>query len=464
VPAEGELAGPLDGLTTLLGFLGFHGSGSAWQTRLVDGSYAGNSVRPAVGQQPAALHQAASWVPNDAIFAQVTTMDPVGLWTYVQDVAEGEEQLIDMLLERGLDVEADLFGNLGRELTLWVQPVRSLAPPQLYGVVPVRDGEALMRVMDGLCDFIAELQGDLGVSHRPYRGSTYTVLDLGIPIGFSPSYTVLDGNLWFSNSSTLIKRTIRQIQKGEDYERGAHPFFAELLGDDGRLADDIQSAFYFDAGSLLAAYYSTGRAFAGMIPPDMGLPPDLASSLPEPEIFERHFRPETSVTRLVGGQLHTHRVSSLGPEVPLLGLVAGAGLGFVQASAPAPAPGPGGFEFGPVDSAPLGYGGGGPTPPAPAPAEPSGEAMLTSINLQLVDLALLIYSIENSDYPTSLDELVEATPAYPEGYLQSAEVPLDGWGRALHYARTGAGVYELYSFGPNGQDDGGAGDDLGTDD
>ena len=41
-------------------------------------------------------------------------------------------------------------------------------------------------------------------------------------------YAVIDGKLWLSNSSTLIKRRIRAYAKCEDYARGVHPFFADL--------------------------------------------------------------------------------------------------------------------------------------------------------------------------------------------------------------------------------------------
>ena len=53
------------------------------------------------------------------------------------------------------------------------------------------------------------------------------------------------------------------------------------------------------------------------------------------------------------------------------------------------------------------------------------------------------------------------TENYPNGYLDGAALPLDGWDRALVY-RTVDGGYKLYSMGPNGEDDDGGGDDISS--
>ncbi|MDF1797832.1 MAG: type II secretion system protein GspG [Planctomycetota bacterium] len=453
VPTEGMLAESLANVSSLFEFFGFYGTGSAWQTRLVDGTYQSDSTRPANGATPYPLDGSAAWIPNDALFAQITSLDPVAFWGYVTEVTTGEEELIELLLERGIDLEGDLIANFGGEIAFWMQPVLSLAPPQVYGVMPVRNGEAVMATLDGLCDFAAEMEPDFGVSHRPYRGNDYTVLDLGVPIGFSPSYTIIDGNLWFSNSSTLIKRMIRQRSKGEEYERGAHPFFASLVGEDGKLPADIHDAYYFDIGAMLSAYYGTGRAFAAMVPAELGLPEGFAAALPDPELFSRHFLPETSVTRFRGDHLFTRKVSSFGPEVPLIvggaaaALIPTVFLGTTESMSPEV------VWTEPEYAGQIGLGGARGAPL-------STEASMTEVNLSLVDLGLLIYNLENGDYPAKLEDLVSSTSSYPEGYLNMSEVPVDGWGRSFYYERVSASEYHIRSFGPNGTDDGGAGDDL----
>jgi len=448
MPTEGVVAETIGNLEALFQFFGFHGAGSAWQTRIVDGSYHGRAVRPATGVARADLTDAIGHIPNEATFAQVGTMNPASFWSYVEGLAGDNEALFDMLDARGIDVEAGLMQNLGKTYAFWMEPVRSLAPPQMYMVIPVADGERLMATLDELVAFASELEPGLQSTNRPYRGSAYTMLDVGIPLGFSPTYTVIDGELWLSNSSTLIKRRIRGAAKGEDYERGAHPFFGELD------AKDMQGAMYFDLGSMMGAYYSTGRAFAGMIPPDLGLPPGLAGELPEPDLFERHFAPETTVTHFVGDELHTFKRSSLGPEIPVLGFAAGLAVPATFMSSGVPVEGGVAFTF--EDD--LGVGGIS-VEPAGVP-EVSVEEMVTDASLTTVDVGLLIYSLENGDYPASLDELVVASSSYEEGYLGMSEVPLDGWGNALVYERVSDSDYRLRSKGADGMDDQGAGDDM----
>ena len=66
-------------------------------------------------------------------------------------------------------------------------------------------------------------------------------------------------------------------------------------------------------------------------------------------------------------------------------------------------------------------------------------------------LALRIHGLEHGAYPAALEELAS---------LLDGDVPLDVFtGEALHYRRDG-NTYRLWSVGPNGTDDDGAGDDL----
>ena len=454
LPTEGAMADALGNVSSLLAFFGFHGEGSAWQTRLVDGVYAGKAVRPVGGQPRVDLTDAIAMVPADAVMAQVGTLDPGVLWREARAMAQGEEELLALFAEGGIDLEADLMDNLGRTYAMWMEPVKSLAPPQMHVVMPVRDGAKLMAALDAITDMVAEQGPDVGVSHRPYRGSSYTVLDLGIPIGFSPSYAVIDGHLWLSNSSTLIKRRIRAVAKGEVADGGPHPALAGLD------PEDLQAAMHFDLGALLSAYYATGRAFAGMVPAGVGLPQGWASALPEPDIFARHLRPETRVTRFVGDELVTLSQSSLGPELALAGMGVGAAMPMMMIGRVD------GLDEDPAWEAEGGWlegdlagGAGGIFFEDDDPLAMTFEEAVTDANLATVDLALLIYNLENDDYPASLADLTTATSSYPQGYLGGSEVPKDGWDNELVYERVSKTGYRLRSAGANGVDEDGEGDD-----
>ena len=83
------------------------------------------------------------------------------------------------------------------------------------------------------------------------------------------------------------------------------------------------------------------------------------------------------------------------------------------------------------------------------------DRAVTGRQLTRVAAALALHQAENGRFPDTLSAL---TPDY------LAEVPRDYFtGRALAYDLT-EGAYELYSVGPNGRDDGGAGPEEGGDD
>jgi hypothetical protein len=57
--------------------------------------------------------------------------------------------------------------------------------------------------------------------------------------------------------------------------------------------------------------------------------------------------------------------------------------------------------------------------------------------------------------------LLQKTDAFPDGFLKSGAVPKDGWNRDLVYAgATDGSTYNLYSFGADGIDQQGSGDDV----
>jgi len=78
---------------------------------------------------------------------------------------------------------------------------------------------------------------------------------------------------------------------------------------------------------------------------------------------------------------------------------------------------------------------------------------------------VVVFQIEKGHLPPSLADLVQATDQYPQGYLPAAtdgshSLRPDPWGNAYVYKVTGE-QYQLYSMGPDGEDDGGADDDIG---
>ena len=110
----------------------------------------------------------------------------------------------------------------------------------------------------------------------------------------------------------------------------------------------------------------------------------------------------------------------------------------------------------------------------PRLAGKSEEAQIGAAKAQITNLgtALGQYELYAGRYPTTEQGLfaLQLKPvSAPEPrdwrgpYLTSKEVPLDPWGNPYLYVCPGvrnATDYDLWSAGPNGQDDSGAGDDI----
>lgn len=85
--------------------------------------------------------------------------------------------------------------------------------------------------------------------------------------------------------------------------------------------------------------------------------------------------------------------------------------------------------------------------------------------LRGVEQALELFFYEYDRYPEDLDELLSPPPPLgnpdgePEEYLD--ESPRDPWGNVVIYNYLeDEDDFDLYSMGPNGEDDGGEGDDV----
>ena len=76
-------------------------------------------------------------------------------------------------------------------------------------------------------------------------------------------------------------------------------------------------------------------------------------------------------------------------------------------------------------------------------------------------LSLNVFRADRGRYPDALSELLEPTDSFPRGFLEETGATNDGWGRELRYlAEEDGGSFRLWSKGPNGADDDGAGDDV----
>jgi hypothetical protein len=84
----------------------------------------------------------------------------------------------------------------------------------------------------------------------------------------------------------------------------------------------------------------------------------------------------------------------------------------------------------------------------------------THAELARLQTGIIIYQILNDEYPASLAQLLESSED-GQPYIDAPQAGLrnDGWGNGFIYHPTG-NEFKLYSVGPNGQDEGGQGDDV----
>jgi len=148
--------------------------------------------------------------------------------------------------------------------------------------------------------------------------------------------------------------------------------------------------------------------------------------------------------------------SSYGPETPLTLLALGVGA-MRNVRRPPPVPLSGG-------EAPPGAVEGAPKPPeATPPPEPteSDEVLSTRAGLLTIRSGIAVYRADAGRIPDQLALLTKPTTNFPEAFLNGKPLPQDGWKREFIYKPEADGKkYALYSAGPDGKDDNGAGDDI----
>ena len=105
-----------------------------------------------------------------------------------------------------------------------------------------------------------------------------------------------------------------------------------------------------------------------------------------------------------------------------------------------------------------------PVPPRPAITPEQLEADLVEEAMSDCMAALASFQRDHGRYPESLEEMLEP-PALPSGEPSDSyvsEIPSEFWYHVGYRfpAESGEMPYALYFLGPNGLDDGGAGDDV----
>jgi len=380
-----------------------------------------------------------SKVPDDAMFAFASSIDPAGLVAKLREtlVGFGAEEPVHALEEDVGFTFDQLAGDLGQGFVFYAMPIKGLAIPESYAWLELAAPDAFAEGLGLICAALETHLPGVSASTRDYRvrdaasGERIAIpitsislpAELATPapgVSLQPSFTIVDGHLVVCLSSFHLKRELKRLHEGEGAVAAAFPTIPE----GARTVARMDWAVFFDGLLSLA------KAFAGMA--DMGgmeLPFDPAA-LPDGAVLARYLRPTTHVSLAIeGGRLVQHE-SSLGPEALVLPAVTAA-----------------------LASARM---------EAASVVDPRADAIEARAkrNVQIVDSTLVIYSLENDGrFPSTLEELTAPTESYPRGFLEETELLEDPWGHPLRYERTET-EYRLWSVGPNGVDEDGGGDDV----
>lgn len=343
-----------------------------------------------------------------------------------------------------LDVRNDVLANLGPQFAIVAPTASNPMMPSLIVMAKSKDPGRLMASLRKLLEFGGAMsQGQLQVSTSSYRDHELLVVSgspqTGLP--FQPAMAVVDGDFVLSLSVGDLKRLIRDRERegssllaNEDFQR----FYSRIPE-----GATLNALSYNDVKRTVESAYSSLTMALPMITmaSEVELPVDLAL-LPRSEAITSHLFGSLSYTMAVEDGWVTESFGPMGGEVlgAAVGAAVGAGALFLMRADSSE-------EVRVTAVAP---------PPKPVEETPQEQARA---QLNEFRIALTLFKLENDDYPDRLEQLLEPSQSYPEGYLGRDKLPLDPWGHPYRYVKTDSG-YVVWSIGPNGQDENGGGDDL----
>lgn len=439
--------------------------GGDWRVRIDGGQFVTEGTYPkSVASPLAGLFGATPLAPEDlalvtpdAIVAGAVSMDKNVLMRLFASLVEqqgGEASLVELESQFGFRPDRDLIAPLGDALAYSLPPLASLMTAPAFSLAfDIVDLDTFTKGMDGVFSLLeAQAADTFQLKREEYKGVRMYTLSFagadsdggslgGLPINlaamFRPTIAIGQGRAFLITTPSHAKREVRRVEK----LAGAlelHPAFTGAT-----LAKGTTEVGYADWADFIGRLYSGVKGLAPMLGALVGeLPFDLAS-LPEGEVITKHFQPSRRSKRIDGGVVRVHGRSSFGPE---LALAAAAGGG--TAAAPRQVypvevddssfEEPILDEFEAMDRN---------SEPAEVPySGPDAELLATKDTLLALKVDVTVYRFDQGKYPADLATL---------GHTSAN----DGWGHALVYKLTQTG-FTLYSLGPNGVDDGGAGDDI----
>lgn len=471
----------------------FAGSRGVWRIALREDRFVTESVHARIaaptpfgalrGRGPVD-ESTASFVPKEAVGAWLTEVEPAQLPSLLRALVPGDGAGPGPGdAERETRMREAFSRAFGSRVALALLPITSLPiggggslMPRLLVAVQLRDPAAALQALRDFSVALREQHPRLTVDERPYHKIPILVFSSsaapegepgpanGSPIAglidtdaTKPSIAVLSDRMILTLSPTHARAEIQRLEKQASADSGSEP---HALAQPGRFPPDAIEASWMDWGGLVGKLYDTLRGFAPMLAQGQTLPFDPAT-LPTAAQFTRFFRPSFSWTKRIEDRLYTYSESSLGPETPWTIAALVTGLSRAEelpgtALLSGGVPGNGGAGTG--TKAPSGS---GKTTPPTKPAGEEAPQKETQAAMRTLKTGIAVYRSQTGNVPSTLGELLVGTESFPKGFLDPPAVPKDAWKREFHYVPDPGGVkYKLWSTGPDGADQQGAGDDV----
>ena len=427
-------------------------------------------------------------VPKDALSFNLGSLDIAPIWdTIFGALKEGAPPIHDVAMQKihefetmvagadeqgnpKWDVRRDLLGVIGgRMMSISTPGAGSLLGPGADPVFWIETSNAatLEKSLGQLFTSVGQMIGNpINFKEQVYGDAKLEVLDamslgpLAMMAGsMQPTWCIHDGRFWFSTTTKALKKALDAEKPPQpDPATGAAPpprenitakaDFAKRWVDPPKDAVVTGVSYSDTAAEFENSYQSLFGVIntLNMTNPQIvkQLPIDL-SMAPTSEKISQHLFGTVHVSYRVGDRAHlTQSRGPFGPEAALVvgGLVA-AGVGM--------------FAYRQEQTQAISASSSRKAAKTAAAGDPVKQARA---DLADISASITVYIITNNKPPESLDDLTKPMPDYPKGYMRGQPIPKDPWGHAYSYTTDGKDNYKLWSFGPNGVDDHGAGDDI----
>jgi len=427
-------------------------------------------------------------VPKNAIAFSLGSFDVAPVWDTVvatmKDAAPAQHDEVMGMLKAfeaqlgGADAEGnpkwslrrDLLGVLGgRMMSMTIPSAGLLFGPggDTVGWIETSNAEQLAKSLALVLAFVDTQLADnegfkIKFKEQAYGDVKLQVLDtsklgmLAMAAGsMQPSWCIHDGKFWFGTTTKSLKKAL-------DEQKPATPADPNVPPPENILAKADFAKRWVEppAGTVVTSveYGDTATIFENTYQQLMQVVPMLTTTgvmkdipidislLPTAEAIGQHLFGTVTVSYRVGD--HGHMTQSRGPFGPEAAVVLGgviAGVATMVAYQKEHAL--------TAEHAGAKRSKGG----VPAPVDPSQK-----VDADFADLSasITVYIIANNKPPAELADLTKPATDYPKGYTQGQPLPVDPWGHAYAYSTDGKDDYKLWSLGPNGIDEKGAGDDI----